>query len=306
VSFESKLSKFGKLLDTARGRCSSFVDFTEKSRKQKGAAVHHVGASPYSVLLFDSFIAFLSVFLSIHLRIGMDFLDYSPSYMLKNMLVFGLVSASVFLWLQTYQSFWRYTSAEDVIPVVLSVVVSNIIFFPLMMLMNQEDFLPYSVLAINTFVLSLTLLIPRFTARVLYSHKVEKMKKIEAMTKIEEKPSTIPQILLIGCSASVDMFLGEISANEDLQFNFEPVGILSMDQDEVGRAVKGVPIIGHVRQLGGVIRELAQENVFPRQIFITERSISDNMKRFLMSCVRNHGLLLMHVMHGYTFSNVTE
>jgi FlaA1/EpsC-like NDP-sugar epimerase len=305
VSFESKLSKFGKLLDAAQGKCRSLTDFTEKNRKQKGT-VHHVGASPYSVLLFDSFIAFLSIFLSIHLRIGMDFLDYSTLYMLKNMLVFGLVSASVFLWFQTYQSFWRYTSAEDVIPVVLSVIVSNIIFFPLMMLMNQEDFLPYSVLAINIFVLSLTLLIPRFTARVLYSHRVAKMKKIEAMTKVEKKPSAVPQILLIGCSASVDMFLGEISSNEDLQFNFEPVGILSIDQDEVGRAVKGVPIIGHVRQLGSVIRELAQKNVFPGQIFITEKSISDNMKKFLMSCIRNHGLLLMHVMHGYTFSNVTE
>jgi O-antigen biosynthesis protein WbqV len=236
----------------------------------------------------------------------MDFLDYSPLYMLKNMLVFGLVSASVFLWFQTYQSFWRYTSAEDVVPVVLSVIVSNIIFFPLMMLMNQEDFLPYSVLAINAFVSSLTLLIPRFTARVLYNNRVAKMKKIEAMTKTEEKPSAIFQVLLIGCSASVDMFLREISDNEDLQFNFEPIGILSIDQDEIGRAVKGVPIIGHVRQLGSVIRKLAQESVFPRQIFITERSISDSMKRFLVSCVHNHGLLLMHVMHEYTFSNVTE
>jgi FlaA1/EpsC-like NDP-sugar epimerase len=278
---------------------------TERGKRSNGTS-HHVGTSPYFVLLFDSFIAFISVFLSIHLRIGMDFLDYSPLYVIKNMFVFGLVSASVFLWFQTHQSFWRYTSVEDIVPVVLSVVVSNIIFFPLMMLMNQEDFLPYSVLTINVFVLSLTLLIPRFTARVLYSNRVAKMKKIEAINHVEEKSSAIPQVLLVGSSASVDMFLGEIAANEDLQFNFEPVGILSIDEDDIGRTVKGVPIIGHVRQIGSVIRELVKDNICPKQVFITERSISDNMKRFLVSCMRDHGLLLMHVMHGYTFSNVTE
>lgn len=307
MSFESGLSKFGRALDKMQKKLITAITdvFFEKSGKTSKKTQHGMN-SRYSIVLFDSFVAFLSIFVSIHLRIGMDFLDYSPLYIVKNMLVFGLVSSSVFLWFQTYQSFWRYTSVEDVAPIFLSVIISNIIFFPLMMLMNQEDFLPYSILIINMFVLSLMLFIPRFTARILYNNKMNQIKKIEALTRVHEKHVEIPQILLVGSTESVDSFLREVSPDDDAQFNFDPVGVLSMDQEDVGRSIKGVPIVGSIRQINFVIKEFAKEGVFPKQLFITERTIPDNLKKFLISYGQDHGLLLMHVMHQYMVNTIVE
>jgi O-antigen biosynthesis protein WbqV len=305
VSFESGFSKIGRTLDAVYRRSIVFFRIVSKN-STSSKTNHHSTISPYFVLFFDSFIAFLSIFLSIHLRIGMDFLDYSPLYILENMLVFGLVSASVFLWFQTYQSFWKYTSIEDVVPVFMSVVISNIIFFPLMMLMNQEDFLPHSVLIINTFVLTIILLIPRFTAKILYNNKMTKIKKLETLTQASDKTSEVPSALLIGTSSSVDMFLNEMVVDDEIPFYFDPLGILSIDKEEVGRAVRGIPIIGYVKQLNGIIRNLSNEGITLKQIFITEKSIPDNMKKFLISCAHDHGTMLMHVIHNCTFNSVTD
>lgn len=308
MSLETKLSKLGKVLDSLTAKSINFIQdlFFERKKNTRNSKGNHTASSPYAILIFDSFIAFLSIFISIHLRIGVDFLDYSPIYIIKNMLVFGLVSASVFLWLQTHQSFWRYTSVEDMLPLFLSVALSNIIYFPLMLLMNQEDFIPYSVLTINLFVLSFMLIIPRFISRLLYSNKINKMKKIDDLTKVEDRQAEIPEILLIGSPSSVDVFLRDVITNDDIQFNFDPVGILSIDQVDIGRSIKGIPIIGDVRNIGSSIHQLAKSGIFPRQIVITERSIPDNMKKFLLKYVQDHGILLMHVFHQCTFNAVME
>ncbi len=307
MSFESGLSRFGRILDKMQKKIIARISnvFFEKSKKESKRTQHGMN-SRHSIVLFDSFVAFLSIFISIHLRIGMDFLDYSPFYIIKNMLVFGLVSSSVFLWFQTYQSFWRYTSVKDVTPIFLSVIISNIIFFPLMMLMNQEDFLPYSILIINMFTLSFMLIIPRFTAKILYDNKMNQIKKIEALTRVHEKYVEIPKILLVGSTESVASFLREISPVGDTQFNFDPVGVLSMNQEDVGRSINAVPIVGSIREINFVMKEFSRKGVFPKQLFITERSVPDNLKKFLISYVQDNGLLLMHVMHQYVVNKVVN
>ncbi|MDR1288840.1 MAG: hypothetical protein LBJ77_00380 [Holosporales bacterium] len=320
MSVESSLAKLGKFLDLFFNRIGSGArDFLREARgggdsrrrsryndRGKRSKHHPSMMSPYAILIFDSVIAFLSVFISIHLRIGMDFLDYSQSYIIKNMFVFGLVGSSVFLWLQTHQAFWRYTSIEDMAPIFLSVLLSNLLFFPLMILMNQEDFLPYSVLIINVFVLSFMLMIPRFLTKMMYNQKLNKLKKYgDPSHGNSKKQIDAPQVILIGSSSSTEVFLREVIINEDVTFNFTPVGILSIDSDDIGRIIKGVPILGEVRDLGRVLRDLSDEGIIPKQIVITEKTVPEYMKNFLARYVQDHELLLMHVIHQYTFNPVS-
>jgi O-antigen biosynthesis protein WbqV len=313
MSIETILSKFGKSIDifiTYLRKCTrfSFAKLHEGGRiKVDGVPKmkHISGAiSPYAILIFDSFVAFLSIFISIHLRVGMDFLDYSPIYIIKNMFVFGLVSSSVFLWIQTHQFFWRYTTIEDMVPIFLSVILSNILFFPLMTLMNREDFFPYSVLIINLFVLSIMLVTPRFLSRILYNQKIKKMKRF---SKELEQQAEVPRILLVGNSASIEVFLREVVSNNDVSFNFEPVGILTFDREEVGHIINGIPIVGEIRDIHNVMRTLNnREKIFPKQIILTEKALPENAKRFLIRYVQENGMLLMHVIHQYTFNSISE
>ncbi|GHT88991.1 hypothetical protein FACS1894113_2730 [Alphaproteobacteria bacterium] len=303
MSIESKLSKIGKILDAVVAKSRKAISFISDERHNK--YVHTSGVnSPYTVLIFDSFVAFLSIFISIHLRIGMDFLEYSPIYITKNMFVFALVSSSVFLWLQTYQAFWKHTSVEDMMPIFFSVILSNIIFFPLMLLMNQEDFLPHSVLIINVFVLSFMLFIPRFLAKMIYNQRIKKMKKFD--NHVKNQLASSPPVLLIGNNESVDLFLREVIINDEVAFNFEPVGILTLNHTDIGRSIKGVPIVGEVKELRMVLKELESVGVSPKQLVITEKALPENAKKFLQHYVQENGLLLMHVIHQYTFNTTLE
>jgi FlaA1/EpsC-like NDP-sugar epimerase len=309
MSIEKKLSAVGKRIDSMIERIAEVSNsiFLKTRRSGKGmrrdiANVHQ----SYAILIFDSFVAFLSIFISIHLRIGMDFLDYSPAYIIENMLVFGLVSASVFAWMQTHQLFWQYTTIEDLVPISLSVILSDILFFPLMLLMNREDFLPYSTLIINTFVLTLMLVIPRLLSRMLHNQRLRTMRMQGASNGAQNASLANPRILLVGSKESAEVFLNEIVSNDDVTFNFEPIGILTFDPLDVGRVIRGVSIVGELRDIHEVLKTVRADGIALRQIVITEKSIPENAKKFLVKYVKDHGLLLMHVIHQCMFDTVSE
>ena len=233
----------------------------------------------------------------------MDFLGYTPLYILKNMFVFGLVSTSIFLWLQTNQAFWRYTTVDDILPIFLSVLLANLLFFPLMMLMNQEDFLPYSILVINVFVLSFSLMIPRFLCRMTYNQKVSKIKQFDV---IKHNVSDAPKVLLVGSLSSVEAFCRELEENEEIDFNFDPVGILTVGQTEMGRTIKGIPILGELRDINEITKELKAEGICPKQILLTDKTLPDAAKRFIARYARSTGAMLLHVLFQYSFNQVSE
>jgi O-antigen biosynthesis protein WbqV len=171
--------------------------------------------------------------------------------------------------------------------------------------MNQEDFLPFSVLIINTFVLTLILLIPRFIARIMHTNKTKKIKRKEAENR--QKGRLINErcrILLIGGADSARSFLEEMSTADDVSYEMEPVGIVTLDQSEVGHTIKGVQIVGTIRQIDGIIKELALSEVSLQQIVITEKDLSPKIKQFLTECCRKHCVLLVQAFHQYTFCNL--
>jgi O-antigen biosynthesis protein WbqV len=309
MSVERKLSTVGRCIDSVVGKAvagtKAILPGTRHGERRGRGDTASVPQS-YAILIFDSFVAFLSIFISIHLRIGMDFLDYAPAYILKNMLVFGLVSSSVFTWMQIHQSFWQYTTIEDLCPISLAVILADILFLPLMLLMNREDFLPYSVLIINTFVLTLMLIIPRLLSKVLHNQRLKKTRKMQVRCAGQNAQAENPMVLLVGSKESAEVFLSEIVSNDDITFNFDPVGILTFDPLDVGRVIRGVSIVGELRDIHTVLRTVKADGIVPRQIVITDKSIPENAKKFLVKYVKDHGLLLIHVIHQCMFDTVAE
>ncbi|MDR2458569.1 MAG: hypothetical protein LBD43_00525 [Holosporales bacterium] len=309
MSIERKLSIVGRCIDAVVAKMITGAKIIFPGKHHSNRRIRGDTASvpqSYTILIFDSFVAFLSIFISIHLRIGMDFLDYSPTYVLKNMLVFGLVSSSVFTWMQIHQSFWQYTTIEDLCPISLAVILADILFFPLMLLMNREGFLPYSVLVINTFVLTLMLIIPRLLSKVLHNQRLKKTRMQGIRIPGQNIQAENPMVLLVGSKESAEVFLSEIVSNDDITFNFEPIGILTFDPFDVGRVIRGVSIVGELRDIPTVLRMIKADGIVLRQIVITEKSIPENAKKFLVKYVKDHGLLLIHVIHQCMFDTVAE
>ena len=310
MSIEGALSKFGKILDRViYGIKSFFIAIFEdptQYMRLSSAQKHSSANSQYCVLLFDVFLAFISLFISIHLRIGMDFLDYSPVYILKNMLVFCLVSASIFIWFQTYQAFWRYTTVEDIIPIFLSVILSNILFFPLMMLMNQGEFLPYSVLVINAFVLSIALFMPRIICKIIYAQKLKRIRIVAKSITNGKKQDNIPNVLLVGNIDSIEAFCNEVLHNDEIVFSIKPVGILTLAQADIGRTIKGIPVLGELRDIKKVDNELTEGGVFLDQIVVTDKKLGDYEKKFVARYTTSTHKLLLHAVFQFSVSKLED
>jgi len=251
---------------------------------------------PSAVLTFDTLMAFLSLFIALYLRIGDEFLEYTPEFILKNMVVFALVSASIFFWMQTHRAIWRYVSLEDIIPLALATILTTILFYPLMLLMAQQESLPRSVPLINALVLIMLLGLPRFIYRSIHDQHLLQKRRANA-------EALIP-VLLIGNGDSTELFIREVLHSPSLPYN--PLALITFDEDEVGRHIHGVPILGTIDELDEIIESLNIEKHPPRQIIITESSILKTQKQLVSKAAIAHGLTVMHMLQHFSMDVIDE
>ncbi|MBY0280852.1 MAG: hypothetical protein K2W94_01710 [Alphaproteobacteria bacterium] len=265
-----------------------------KSRLSQAMPNHAI--LPSAVLIFDTLMAFLSLFIALYLRIGDEFLEYTPEFILKNMLVFSLLSASIFFWMQTHRAIWRYVSLEDMIPLALATVLTTILFYPLMLLMAQQEALPRSVPIINALVLIMLLGLPRFIYRSIHDQHLLQKRRANA-------EALIP-VLLIGNGDSTELFIREVLHSPSLPYN--PLALITFEKDEVGRHIHGVPILGTIDELNEIIESLDEGKHPPKQIIITESNLLKTQKQLVSKAAIAHGLTVMHMLQHFSMDVVDE
>ena len=245
---------------------------------------------PQADLLFDVFIAFLSLFIAIYLRVGDEFLDYSPGFILKNMIVFVLTSLSVFIWMQTHRALWRYFSLEDCLPLALSVVLSSVLYFPLMILLAQQESLPRSVPFLNALVYIVLLCLPRFIYRSVYDRHTVQNKRLLA-------EQAVP-VLLVGSGDATELFIREVMHSPAL--SYQPVGILSPNSKEKGRRIHTVPILGLPDNWEHFIRELRTLAKRPVQIIVTDMNLPHEFLTAVADVSQRCSLPMMQMLPQFT------
>ncbi|RZI46593.1 nucleoside-diphosphate sugar epimerase/dehydratase [Candidatus Finniella inopinata] len=251
---------------------------------------------PQTVLVFDTLMAFLSLFIALYLRVGDEFLDYSPQFILKNMVVFSLTAASIFCWMQTHRTLWRYITFEDMVPLALAALLANVLYFPLMILIAQQESMPRSVVVINSLVSIMLLGVPRFLYRLVQERHLQQNKRKDA-------EAAVP-VLLIGCSIHAESFIREAFHSPNLPY--DPIALITLDDEEIGRKIHGVPITGSLKELASVLNDLKIENRMPKQLIITHNQIEAKDRRFIAQTARLYGLTLMHLLHHFSLDVVEE
>lgn len=247
-----------------------------------------------SILVHDIMMAAFSMLVSLYLRIGDDFFDYTPLFLLKNVAVFTLIAASVFSWLQTYRNLWRFTSIDETIPVFVAVLLITVIYLPFMALMGQQEYFSYSVPFINVLVLLTLLLIPRFFYRYLHEQNLINTKK--AMRR------PLVPVLLVGHDDVTELFIREASYSPYAPY--EPVGIITPVAYESGRRIHHVPILGHIGELDEVLQELEDQKTFVKKMIITDGDISAHQVRDLANFCARSGIILMHMLQHFSVDEV--
>jgi FlaA1/EpsC-like NDP-sugar epimerase len=270
--------------------------YFEGLKRHLGQVLPSQAILPSAVLVFDTLMAFLSLFIALYLRIGDEFLEFTPEFILKNMVVFALVSCSISFWMQAHRAIWRYVSLEDMIPLALSTVFSTVIFFPLMLLMAQQEALPRSVPIINALVLIMLLGLPRFIYRTIHDQHLLQKRRASFETSVP--------VLLVGNGDSTELFIREVLHSPDLPYH--PLGLITLEEEEVGRHIHGVPILGTIKDFDKIISTLNKEKQSPKQIIITEADILKAKKQQVSKMAAAHGLTLMHMLQHFSLDVVEE
>ena len=219
------------------------------------------------ILICDSVIASISLFVSIQLRIGIDFFD-SYVVLLSNIVVFGLVSASTFIWFGTNNK-----SLNNINKLLLAIIVSNVTFIPLMYFMNCNIDIPFSILIINLFVMSCILIGLKYIYYNLHC-KV--------------------YTLLIGNNESILLFLNshEGQIHNYLQniriINSNPYVELSIQNNNI-------PVIGNINEISNILQ---LNNI--NQVIITDNNLSRYEKSILLNLSKQHHFILLQ---NCTYSN---
>src|SRR5208282_2410534 len=148
----------------------------------------------------DIVMAAVAFALSLYLRVGDDFINFSQGLFWFYDAMFTATAAAVFFWAGLYRGIWRYASLPDLLGLARAVTLVILIYFPLMFLATRLEGLPRSLFGINWLVLMALLGGPRFAYRLL------KDGSLANILHTDSARSAIP-ILLIGAGEGADLFI---------------------------------------------------------------------------------------------------
>lgn len=231
----------------------------------------------------DLIMAFLSLPISMFLRMGPDMFVYDPSIIVFTATVFAVVSGACFWIMSLYGGIWRYASLNDLMAISKAVTLSILIFVLLMFMLNRLEWTPRSTPIINWFVLATLLGAPRFLYRQFKdSRKNNKMPGGKTAAKVT--------VLLVGAEDGAEMFIRAIARNPAIAYQI--VGIVGEKSGRVGRNIHGIEILGTIEDLPAVYRKLSLADKTPQRIIVTKEDVEKSSMQKLITSADTLGVSL--------------
>ncbi|MBO38630.1 MAG: nucleotide sugar dehydratase [Rhodospirillaceae bacterium] len=231
----------------------------------------------------DLIMTFLSLPISMFLRMGTDMFAYDTGIIVFTAVVFTAVAGTCFLITGLYGGIWRYVSLNDVMVIAKAVTLSILIFVLFMFMLNRLEWTPRSTPIINWFVLVTLLGAPRFLYRQFKdSHKNNPAPRGATNAKVP--------VLLVGAADGAEMFVRAIGRNPAIAYQI--VGIIGEKSGRVGRNIHGVQVLGTIENLSQIYNELSLANKAPQRIIITKENIEKSSMQKLINDAETLGVSL--------------
>ncbi len=168
-----------------------------------------------------------------------------------------------------YKSMWKYASIEELISIVYSVSIANVIFILYSYLVNYRFLenryyrFPYTVLIIFWILSVVALGGTRFTYRLIEDNK----------DNITLKKQKI-KLLIIGAGDASALYIKEIKRHHEL--NYDIVGLIDDDPSKRGRLINGIKVLGGRNRIIDICKKKNVEEIIlaiPSADFQTKRDI---------------------------------
>ncbi|MDR0633070.1 MAG: hypothetical protein LBF84_02930 [Holosporales bacterium] len=183
----------------------------------------------------DSIVAFFSVFTTAFLFED-EFFEYSSGFLVKNMLVFLLLSTGSFIFLKTHTTAFYKDARKELAPLFVAITLSTAMYYPLMLLMGQLESFSLTTPILNIFVCMALLYGARFVA-------------LSAKTAWPASANNAYLIksLIIGDIFDVRSFL--TNGEGTVRNQFEIVAIVAKRPKNFDTHVNGIPIVNNIGEL---------------------------------------------------------
>ena len=209
-----------------------------------------------AVALFDLAAGAISMWAAVRLRYRFEPTDPPELIILQSVVVFTFACALVFPLEGLHRGLWRYTALNDAARIVRAAVVANLIFLPILFLINRLDGFPRTSILIDIPILIFLLLVPRLGVAVLRTQGLRGVFRIEDRSK--------PAAILVGSAEELDEALRELERRNG-SAPLRPKGLIEPRSTLTGHAIRGVPVLGGMHALPAAIKRLStSEKEMPR------------------------------------------
>lgn len=214
--------------------------------------------SMVGVALFDLTAGAVSMWIAIHLRYQFEEIPPPGTVVLQSVAVFALACAIVFPVERLHRGLWRYTALNDAFRIVRATLIANLVFLPVLFLINRLEGFPRTSILIDIPILIGLLLGPRLIVAAFRTQGLRGVFQLEDRTK--------PAAILVGTEADLDDALRNLERRNGAA-PFRPKGLITPDETLTGHAIRGVPVLGGLPALSRALERLARaENVPPRLV----------------------------------------
>ncbi|HRJ01204.1 MAG TPA: polysaccharide biosynthesis protein [Hyphomonas sp.] len=194
----------------------------------------------------------------------------------------GLVAGGV------HRQVWRHMGAPDAIRLVQGISLAVVLYLPVMMILNGRLIDPLPVLLMTTAL---------WTAFVFAGRMIARYRSTNAPFQIFQKiPSQSQPVLLVGNPASWIDVLRRLE-NSPGGSHLRVLGLIEVNEKEHGRAVRGVPIMGSLKELGEVIDVLALRYGSAPWVAVTGPAREREAMNQVLEIASGHGAYIMALGH---------
>jgi FlaA1/EpsC-like NDP-sugar epimerase len=250
---------------------------------------------PTVAFVHDIVMAAVSFVLAFYLRVGDAFSSYPTDFLVLATAVFTAIAAVVFLRMGLYRGIWRYASLSDLGLVARAVTLIVLIFVPVMFLMTRLDALPRSLPLINWFVLLILLAGPRAGYRMLKDGRLG-FSRDGGERRID--------VLLVGAGDNAEMFIQATERTGGADYRV--VGIVDDSPGRLGRAIRGVEVLGSLDDLESVVERLTKRDRRPQRLVIAKPEIAGERIRSLVERADHLGIAIARLPRLTEFREAAE
>lgn len=256
------------------------------------------GRQQWLILLHDVVICVLAFAIALVLRAGQDWDADNWRALGAGGAIVAICAAAVFWTMGVHRHVWRYSATGDQLSVLRAATITVILAILAMFMLARLEGVPRSVPVIHWFVLVVLLSGSRFAYRV--------MTRSPAADGSPNGTGGAAPVLLLGAGEGAAICLHALDAVP--RPPWRAVGLLDDEGHLRGRAVHGVPVLGRVDDLEGILSDLANHGIQPERLVVTKpvESLRPGLLAQVAQVARAHGMELDElpslIAHGRGFA----